>query len=231
VAARFRGVITESTYVSARHRLLTSAHPYLSTLSRGLAAKGRRRVMAPAAQTSRLPEVIVNLRGLEVGIDVPKAVQGVVASANPYAIVFLGGLEAPRGRLKELRLRLASVTSNVSAPSYPLAEETMQLVPGLRALASPTRLRVLELLKNPAAFDGPRGPDGRPLGVTAKALVKQLRCRQPSLSEQMEVLLRIGLVESRKVGRFVVYSRDEERIRQLKQTIIDQLLPPPATGA
>jgi hypothetical protein len=25
-------------------------------------------------------------------------------------------------------------------------------------------------------------------------------------------------------GRFVVYTRDEERIRQLKQTIIDQLL-------
>jgi DNA-binding transcriptional ArsR family regulator len=107
----------------------------------------------------------------------------------------------------------------------------MQLVPGLRALASPTRLRVLELLKNPAAFDGPRAPDGRPLGVTAKALLKHLRCQQPSLNEQMEVLLRIGVVEKRKVGRFVVYTRDEERIRQLKQTIIDQLLPPPATEA
>jgi len=41
----------------------------------------------------------------------------------------------------------------------------------------------------------------------------------------MRVLVGIGLVESRKVGRFVVYTRDEERIRQLKQTIIDQLLP------
>ena len=42
----------------------------------------------------------------------------------------------------------------------------------------------------------------------------------------MEVLITLGLVESRKVGRWVVYTRDEERIRQLKQTIIDQLLPP-----
>ena len=102
----------------------------------------------------------------------------------------------------------------------------MILVKGLKALANPTRLRVLELLKNPAAFNGPRGADGRPLGVTAKDLLKQLRCAQPTLNEQMQVLLAIGLVESRKVGRWVVYTRDEERIRQLKQTIIDQLLPP-----
>jgi ArsR family transcriptional regulator len=101
----------------------------------------------------------------------------------------------------------------------------MILMKGLKALANPTRLRVLELLKNPAAFDGPRGDDGRPIGVTAKALLKRLRCSQPTLSEQMQVLESVGLVESRKVGRWVVYSRDEERIRQLKRMIIDQLLP------
>ena len=101
----------------------------------------------------------------------------------------------------------------------------MILVNGLKALANPTRLRVLELLKDPAAFDGPRGDDGQPIGVTAKALVKHLRCSQPTLSEQMQVLEAVGLVESRRIGRFVVYTRDEERIRQLKQTIVDQLLP------
>ena len=102
----------------------------------------------------------------------------------------------------------------------------MVLAKGLRALANPTRLRVLELLRNPSAFDGPRSADGRPLGVTAKALLKHLRCSQPSLNEQMQILIDLGLVESRKVGRWVLYTRDEERIRQLKQTIIDQLLPP-----
>jgi DNA-binding transcriptional ArsR family regulator len=102
----------------------------------------------------------------------------------------------------------------------------MQLVKGLRALANPTRLRVLELLRDPTAFNGPRGPDGRPLGVTGKALLKHFKCKQPSLTEQMQILIGLGLVESHKVGRYVVYTRDEERIRQLKQTIIDQLLPP-----
>lgn len=101
----------------------------------------------------------------------------------------------------------------------------MILEKGLKALANPTRLRVLELLKHPAAFDGPRGADGSPIGVTAKALLRKLRCTQPTLHEQMQVLIDIGLVESRRIGRFVVYTRDEERIRQLKQTIIDQLLP------
>ena len=101
----------------------------------------------------------------------------------------------------------------------------MILMTGLKALANPTRLRVLELLKDPAAFDGPRDANGRPIGVTAKALLKRLRCSQPTLSEQIQILEDVGLVESRKVGRFVVYTRDEERIRQLKQTIIDQLLP------
>ena len=102
----------------------------------------------------------------------------------------------------------------------------MELMKGLKAIASPTRLRVLELLKDPGAFPGPRTADGRAIGVTAKALLKQLGVKQPSLNEQMQILLNAGLVEARKVGRWVIYTRDEERIRQLKQTIIDQLLPP-----
>jgi ArsR family transcriptional regulator len=61
--------------------------------------------------------------------------------------------------------------------------------------------------------------------VTGKELLKNLRCRQPSLTEQMQILEDVGLVETRKVGRWVLYTRDEERLRQLKQTIIEELLP------
>jgi DNA-binding transcriptional ArsR family regulator len=104
----------------------------------------------------------------------------------------------------------------------------MELMKGLKAIASPTRLRVLQLLKDPAAFPGPRTADGRAFGVTAKALLRQIGRTQASLNEQMQILINVGLVEARKVGRFVVYTRDEERIRQLKQTIIEQLLPPAA---
>lgn len=105
----------------------------------------------------------------------------------------------------------------------------MLLINGLRALANPTRLRVLEMLRDPSKFEGPHAMvEGRIVGVTAKALLKRLKCKQPSLHEHMKVLIHHGLVEARPVGRWVVYTRDEERIRQLKQLIIDQLLPPAA---
>ena len=130
-------------------------------------------------------------------------------------------------------LRVASVEPNVSLErgrfvfTQLVAEQhTMQLVPGLKALANPTRLRVLELLRNPTALDGAPTGAGRTRGLTGKALLKQLKCSQPALNEQMQILIDLGLVERTKVGRWVVYTRDEERIRQLKQTIIDQLLPP-----
>ncbi len=44
----------------------------------------------------------------------------------------------------------------------------MQLVPGLRALANPIRLRILELLKNPAAFAGPRDAEWTVRGLRAR---------------------------------------------------------------
>lgn len=102
----------------------------------------------------------------------------------------------------------------------------MELVKGLKAIANPTRLRILELLKDPEQLIELNTGHGQVKGLTAKALLKHLKCAQPSLNEQMQVLTGVGLVESRKVGRWVVYTRDEERIRQLKQTIIDHLLPP-----
>lgn len=100
----------------------------------------------------------------------------------------------------------------------------MELMKGLKALANPTRLRILQLLKDPPPITEPRAGSGQ-RGVTAQGLLKDLRCRPSSLTEQMQILEEVGLVETRKVGRWAVYTRDEERIRQLKQTIIDQLLP------
>jgi|GEM_PF-108596 len=106
----------------------------------------------------------------------------------------------------------------------------MNLVQGLKAIASPTRLRILELLGDPAVANaGFRQHGVVQRGATATALRRLLGLSQPALSEQMQKLLNTGLVEAQHVGRWVVYSRDEERIRQLRQTILEKLLPP-ATG-
>jgi DNA-binding transcriptional ArsR family regulator len=131
------------------------------------------------------------------------------------------------GRIRTCDLTNPSEYPNVDAVVLILiAEESpMVLMEGLRAIASPTRLRVLELLRDPERFPGPRDANGRAYGVTAKALLSKITLTQPSLSEQMGILIGVGLVEARHVGRHVVYTRDEERIRQLRQTIIEQLLP------
>ena len=81
------------------------------------------------------------------------------------------------------------------------------------------------MLRSPEAFEGPRDANGAAFGVTERALREQLTLTQPSLNEQMAVPIRVGFVEARYAGRHVMYTRDEERIRQLKQTIIEQLLP------
>ncbi len=108
----------------------------------------------------------------------------------------------------------------------------MNLIQGLKAIASPTRLRILELLGDPAvASAGFRQHGIVQRGATATALRRRLGLSQPALSEQMQKLLSTGLVEAQHVGRWVVYSRDEERIRQLRQTILDQLLPPATNAA
>lgn len=100
----------------------------------------------------------------------------------------------------------------------------MNLVKGLKAIASERRLRILHLLASPEARKSSHG------GLNATALRKRLGITQPSLSEQMQILLDTGLVDSYADGRHVVYVRDEERIRQFKQTIVDQLLPSPPDG-
>lgn len=108
----------------------------------------------------------------------------------------------------------------------------MNLVQGLKAVASPTRLKILELLGDPAVANAEfRNHGVVHRGATATALRRHVGLSQPALSEQMQKLLSTGLVEAQQVGRWVVYSRDEERIRQLRQTILDRLLPPANTAA
>jgi ArsR family transcriptional regulator len=148
-----------------------------------------------------------------------------ITSDAPYVLRGTSRVRALSTGVAGATLPIASGFPNVLAIFPLFGEQSMQLIKGLQALANPTRLRILELLEDPGAFEGPRGKDGVAKGVTAKALLRKLRITQPSLSEQMDKLIHVGLVESTKVGRWVVYSRDEERIRQLRQTIMDQLLP------
>src|SRR4051794_9180575 len=83
------------------------------------------------------------------------------ANGSPcFGIVQYDRPAGPAGRAarpmggSELAVRFG-VSQSLRSPTS-TRSLAMILMNGLKALANPTRLRVLELLKNPAAFDGPR---------------------------------------------------------------------------
>lgn len=71
----------------------------------------------------------------------------------------------------------------------------------LSALAEPTRLRIVELLR-----DGPK-----PVGVIAT----RLKLRQPQASKHLRVLSEAGLVEAEQVANLRVYHLKAQPFREL----------------
>lgn len=76
-------------------------------------------------------------------------------------------------------------------------------IAALRALAQPTRLRIMTLLAR------------TPGGMTAGEIATALGVRQNTLSSHIAILARSGLVEGRRTGRTIVYQSDTLRVRQV----------------
>ena len=85
------------------------------------------------------------------------------------------------------------------------------LVPILKALADPTRLRILELLKS-------KGRSCCDLiardekGLCACDIEEAVGLSQAAVSHHMGLLRRAGLVNAEKRGRWIYYSRNEAGI-------------------
>ncbi|MFN3523157.1 MAG: ArsR/SmtB family transcription factor [Phenylobacterium sp.] len=79
--------------------------------------------------------------------------------------------------------------------------ETEAAIEGLSALAHPGRLAVFRLLVQ-------AGPEGLPAGEVARALDTPAN----TMSTQLAILARAGLVHSRREARSIIYSADYERI-------------------
>jgi ArsR family transcriptional regulator, arsenate/arsenite/antimonite-responsive transcriptional repressor len=92
------------------------------------------------------------------------------------------------------------------------------LVATLRALAHPTRFRVMSLLA--------RNLHGLPAGAIAAAL----QVRQNTLSSHIAMLSRCNLVDRRRNGRIIIYAANlrfaEDMIRHLLKTLSSNALPP-----
>ena len=91
-----------------------------------------------------------------------------------------------------------------------------------KALANARRLQILEWLKAPrnhfsAQADGDLEEDG----VCGQLLAEKLDISQATLSEHMRILVAAGLVTPKRIKQWIFYRRDENRIRSIKQDIVN----------
>jgi ArsR family transcriptional regulator len=95
---------------------------------------------------------------------------------------------------------------------------TDKLSLALRAVADPTRRKILRLL-HPTT---PR-KTGIPEGWSASDVEQRIRLAQPTISHHMKILKNAGLVESQKQGTWVRYRRVEAALRALRKGLLDEL--------
>ena len=92
------------------------------------------------------------------------------------------------------------------------------------ALASPKRLQVLQWLKDPQAhFPPQREGDLVDDGVCVLFIAQKLGVAQPTATSHLQVLARVGLVTSKRLGQWTYYQRDERAIAALKDRIGEEL--------
>jgi DNA-binding transcriptional ArsR family regulator len=94
----------------------------------------------------------------------------------------------------------------------------------LRALANERRLKILEWLKRPrrhfpAQVDGDLVKDG----VCGVLIARKLRVSQPTASEHLNILVRAGLVQGKRIKQWTFYQRDEAQIKRIKRTLLSRV--------
>jgi ArsR family transcriptional regulator len=88
----------------------------------------------------------------------------------------------------------------------------------LRAVADPTRRRILQLLKERGACS-----IGKDVGLCASDIEGRVSLSQPTISHHMSILKSAGLVQGKKQGQWMWYRRDEKALRDLARSLRQEL--------
>jgi DNA-binding transcriptional ArsR family regulator len=88
----------------------------------------------------------------------------------------------------------------------------------LRAIADPTRRKILQALK--ARGECSLGKD---VGLCASDIEGRVPLSQPTISHHMSVLTKAGLVEAKKLGLWMWYRRNDVALRELARTLREGL--------
>jgi len=94
----------------------------------------------------------------------------------------------------------------------PLSDK--QLIHALKAIADPTRLKILRVLKRKGCCS-----IGKPVGMCACDIEQQIRLSQPTISHHMGILTKAGLVLAQKEGLWMWYRRNEKSLKELATAI------------
>ena len=89
-----------------------------------------------------------------------------------------------------------------------------QLVDALKAVADPTRLKILALLKQKGCCS-----IGKATGLCACDIEEQVKLSQPTISHHMAILKKAGLVHAEKIGLWMWYRRNEKSLKELAEAI------------
>jgi len=91
-----------------------------------------------------------------------------------------------------------------------------------KALASPTRVHILQWLKDPTGnFVSRRDGDLGPAGVCASLIAEKVGASQPTVSRHLDVLRRAGLVESERIAGWSFHRRNEDGLTHAQHVLAE----------
>ena len=88
----------------------------------------------------------------------------------------------------------------------------------LRAIADPSRRKILDALKEKGACS-----IGKEVGLCAGDIQERVRLTQPTISHHMAILTQAGLVEAKKEGQWMWYRRNETALKDLARDLREML--------
>jgi len=129
-------------------------------------------------------------------------------------------MEAGRPRsVRQLTLAHTLTTIDSDSITYlTMTDPEQSLNRMLHAIADPTRRRILQALKERGASSV-----GKDEGLCASDIELRIHLSQPTISHHMSVLTKAGLVETKKLGQWMWYRRNETALRAFTRALRESL--------
>jgi len=112
-----------------------------------------------------------------------------------------------------------SIILDIQYSKYLLGMKNMEMIRVYKALSNPTRLQILEWLKEPTKYFTEVYEDG----VCVSDIQKKVQLSQSTVSQYLSLLQDVGLIQATRKGQWTFYKRDEQQIDTIKEQIIKDI--------